>query len=297
RRCSELTLPGFMASAKGNKVQEGSRRTPTTRGPEDVTDIRENNTTSADIISQMAQDHIYDVSPPHHGNNQHEIVKDMLQHLQMSSPRRHPDSKKHSRRDWKEQGGRLGTCLEGFVAVSPPPGQKTQHPEAPSLGHWECGPLCKLSNFSGKEFLNHTCSQDQAAMTVYTAPPCGDDDAMCLLKSMMECLESEEQQDEFFSTGWLGGTQPSSPWLLIGGLTTTPQCCGPRACASALAFKCRPYLMPAFLKSHAICGSGFVLEKGTTDSLEPNKKDLFIQIITPATSASSLCLGPFPAEL
>ena len=50
--------------------------------------------------------------------------------------------------------------------------------EAPSLGPWECGPLCKLSNFSGKVFLNHTCSQDQAAMTVYTAPPCGDDDAV-----------------------------------------------------------------------------------------------------------------------
>lgn len=45
-------------------------------GPEDVTDIRENTTTSADIISQMAQDHIYDVSPPPHGNSQHEIVKD-----------------------------------------------------------------------------------------------------------------------------------------------------------------------------------------------------------------------------
>ena len=43
-------------------------------GPEDVTDIREN------IISQVAWDHIYD------GKDKHEIVKGMLQHLQMSSP-------------------------------------------------------------------------------------------------------------------------------------------------------------------------------------------------------------------
>lgn len=125
-RWTRLAAPSLLFSRL--RMSQGSRRTPTTRGPEDVTDIRENNTTSANIISQMAQDHIYDVSPPHHGNNRHEIVKDMLQHLQMSSPRRHPDSKKHSRRDWKEQGGRLGTCLEGFVAVSPPQGQKTQHP-------------------------------------------------------------------------------------------------------------------------------------------------------------------------
>lgn len=34
----------------------------------------------------------------------------------------------------------------------------------------------------------------------------------------------------------------------------------------------------SFLKFHAICGSGFVLEKGTTDSLEPNKEDLLIQV-------------------
>lgn len=32
--------------------------------------------------------------------------------------------------------------------------------------------LCASSAISlGKEFLNHTCSQDQAAITVYTAPP------------------------------------------------------------------------------------------------------------------------------
>lgn len=38
--------------------------------------------------------------------------------------------------------------------------------------------LCASSAISQKEFLNHTCSQDQAAMTVYTAPLCGDDNAV-----------------------------------------------------------------------------------------------------------------------
>lgn len=58
---------------------------------------------------------------------------------------------------------------------------------------------------------------------------------------------------------------------------------------------CRPYLMPAFLKSHAICGSGFVLEKGTTDSLEPNKKDLFIQVNLNSSRETALgILGLFP---
>lgn len=80
----------------------------------------------------------------------------------------------------------------------------------------------------------------------------------------------------FPTAAWIYHCKQSSSKLYLWLLTWVPQH------SSALVVFC--YLLAAlshacsFLKFHAICGSGFVLEKGTTDSLEPNKEDLLIQV-------------------